>query len=359
MRVRPLALFALSFGASLAAPARAAEPAPSGFSVLADAAPPNDRFFFVHDGRARGFLYGYVALTRGYAWQPLRGAGPKSDFVTSQLSGELSTALALADLLVLGASLPTGILEQGAGGFERSPGTAVVGDARLSLRIAWYERRDRALAVGTEGDFWLPTGSEEALTGDAKARALPLLAVSGQASSFAYAVNAGWLFRERHDLAPGEIGPGVSLGAAAGALLFHDTVQVGPELRAHSASKKLLGAATTPVELLLGVRLRSGSVVVGAAAGGGLTDAPGAAAFRGVLSLGFSPDERVLDFDFDGLDDEHDACPADPGFEPNGCPAADRDDDSVPDREDACPAVAGLVHVDPKKHGCPQGGGAR
>jgi outer membrane protein OmpA-like peptidoglycan-associated protein len=58
----------------------------------------------------------------------------------------------------------------------------------------------------------------------------------------------------------------------------------------------------------------------------------------------------VPDTDGDGIDDEHDSCRAVPGLARyNGCPIPDRDHDGVNDEEDQCPDSAGTV----ENHGCP------
>mgnify|MGYP000078388822 CR=1 FL=1 len=58
---------------------------------------------------------------------------------------------------------------------------------------------------------------------------------------------------------------------------------------------------------------------------------------------------RYLDVDGDGIPDEDDACPDEPGApEMDGCP--DRDGDNVPDGEDACPDEKGLGNADPAKN---------
>ncbi|HXB06758.1 MAG TPA: OmpA family protein [Puia sp.] len=58
----------------------------------------------------------------------------------------------------------------------------------------------------------------------------------------------------------------------------------------------------------------------------------------------------VPDTDHDGIDDEHDSCKTVPGLARyNGCPIPDRDHDGINDEEDKCPDSAGTV----ENHGCP------
>ncbi len=59
----------------------------------------------------------------------------------------------------------------------------------------------------------------------------------------------------------------------------------------------------------------------------------------------------VPDTDHDGIDDEHDSCKTVPGVEKyHGCPVPDRDNDGVNDDEDQCPDVPGTK----ENHGCPE-----
>lgn len=59
-------------------------------------------------------------------------------------------------------------------------------------------------------------------------------------------------------------------------------------------------------------------------------------------------EKKVKDRDKDGVEDEKDECPDEPGAAvTNGCP--DKDGDGVPDKSDKCPDVAGLVRY----QGCP------
>jgi OOP family OmpA-OmpF porin len=58
----------------------------------------------------------------------------------------------------------------------------------------------------------------------------------------------------------------------------------------------------------------------------------------------------IPDTDHDGIDDEHDSCPTVAGLARyNGCPIPDRDHDGINDEEDKCPDSAGTA----ENHGCP------
>jgi hypothetical protein len=83
----------------------------------------------------------------------------------------------------------------------------------------------------------------------------------------------------------------------------------------------------------------------------------GAAAFRGMLTLGYAP--RVRDEDGDGIPDEDDQCRElredKDGFEDlDGCPDGDNDNDGVPDGEDKCPTQKEDEDGIEDDDGCPE-----
>jgi OmpA-OmpF porin, OOP family len=118
----------------------------------------------------------------------------------------------------------------------------------------------------------------------------------------------------------------------------------------------------TPWEVLAGVRTRIGKIF-GAELdlGRGITSTPGYGreAFRLIAAfrVDIEPQPKsavaplpVSDRDHDGIPDELDKCPDEPGPKENdGCPDVDTDGDGIPDRLDACPREPGSREMD----GCP------
>jgi OmpA-OmpF porin, OOP family len=123
-----------------------------------------------------------------------------------------------------------------------------------------------------------------------------------------------------------------------------------------------VSSTPTPWEVLAGVRTRIGSIF-GAELdlGRGVTSTPGYGreAFRLIAAFRIDVEPRPKatlappppsDRDHDGIPDELDKCPDEPGPKENdGCPDVDTDGDGVPDREDACPREPGSRELD----GCP------
>jgi OmpA-OmpF porin, OOP family len=342
------------------APAAAGE----GFALQQfEPAPAGDRFFGVSDAGV-GPERGFARLLGNYAFKPLTvpdGAGGEVDLVRHQLYAHLGGAVAVADRALLHVDVPLQLANSGEGG-AGDVGGGSIGDVRLGMRLRLAGERDGVLALGLGGDVWIASGSAGKLSGDGEARGAPKLFASGRVGSFVYAINGGVLLRKHRDFGREEIGPALAFGAAAGLLLADGALQIGPELYGNTVFEKdgsrsrLLATSSSPFELLAGLRYRSGNLMVGAAAGPGLTRAYGTPAVRTLLSLAYEPPPSaapVADRDGDGLADGLDACPdlaAPAGANPakNGCPA-DRDGDGVFDPQDRCPDLAGVV----EKGGCP------
>jgi outer membrane protein OmpA-like peptidoglycan-associated protein len=118
----------------------------------------------------------------------------------------------------------------------------------------------------------------------------------------------------------------------------------------------------SPWEVLAGVRTRIGKIF-GAELdlGRGVSSSPGYGreAFRLIAAFRVDVEPQpkpvplvapVGDRDHDGVPDDVDRCPDEPGPKENdGCPDVDTDGDGIPDREDACPREPGSREMD----GCP------
>lgn len=334
------------------------EPVPlAGFTLRNfDPAPAGDGFFSVPEARVRGLLEPHAMLVGHYADRPLRYTLHNRDYVTHTAHGHLSLSAALAEAILLNADLPFAIVQDG--DESTSPGAGIE-DLRLSLRVVGHGTPEHVLDLALQLDTWLPTGDEDELRGDGRVRFNPKVVAGGLSDRFVYTTNVGFLFREHRDFGSAEMGNAVTFGVGFGVLALDKRLQLGPELwgntvlAAEGSESPFLGRNSSPIEAMLGARIRFGDFILGAGLGRGITRAPGVARLRGMLSLTHTFDDRVLDRDGDGWNDPADRCPMDPGFGSNGCPYADSDGDTVPDASDACPAEPGLVHAEAAKHGCP------
>ena len=157
----------------------------------------------------------------------------------------------------------------------------------------------------------------------------------------------------------------VEVAVAAGLTLDRArSTRLGPELALSTTvanGARLLDPRSTVCQFLLHLqhRLLGGPFEVGVAFGPTLGRAPGAADYRALLRVVFSPEEPVPppDADDDQTPDDRDMCPSlrgeaseDPMM--NGCPAipSDADGDGIPDTRDTCPRTAGEPSVVRKRH---------
>ena len=308
--------------------------------------------------------------------------------VSNQLVLHLSGTLALWNRLWISANMPLALVTDGQtqttsdGAQANGPSGAAAGDLRVGLRLRLLGEVDSLASLALAGYVFLPTGNKSKLAGDGTVHVMPALVLSGEDDNIAYALNAGVNIRKQEAFteSTGAVmdttsASELTFGGGFAFLLSDKTVQLGPEVYGTTAmvGKDSFKRATTNVEALLGLRIRVGSIVLGLAAGPGISRGMGTPTFRGLASVAWVPlPEKPLpppppprkqpprDRDKDGIPDRVDACPDEPGVatdDPatNGCPPPlpDRDGDGILDRDDACPDLKGVATDDPATNGCP------
>lgn len=310
-----------------------------------------------------------IGLVADWAHKPLvvydNASGDElSPLVQNQVVGHLGGSVNLWNRLRVAASFPISLYQNGDGltasGTEFAADTGThSGDLRLGLdaRLFGEYRSPMTLALGAQ--LHVPTGSRSAFTSDGTVRFSPRLLAAGEAGRLVYAG------RLQFNLRPEDAGfAGVATGhelftaLAVGARVAEHVV-LGPELVGSTVVSEA-GAAfsrrTTPLELLFGGHLQAGDLRLGLAVGPGLTRGYGAPVVRVLGSVEYFPS---ADRDHDGVADNQDACPDNPGVatndpRSNGCPRPqDRDEDGILDVQDACPSEPGMRTDDPKTNGCP------
>ncbi len=298
--------------------------------------------------------------------------------IENQVYLHLGGNVTFFDRLRLGLSVPVAVFQNGEsrdlnGTTFEAREDPTNGDIRLAadVRIVGKYREPASLAAGVR--VFLPTGSQDAFTGDGKVRVAPRLMLAGDIGQFVYAANMGFYYRgQNQTFANVQTGSEIFGGAALGARVLDDRLSFGPELYFSTVVEDGDAAfkrRTTPFELLLGAHYFATSELrLGAGFGPGLTRGIGAPEFRGLISLDWiadvekpepPPPPPPADKDGDGVLDEHDACVDVPGVrtndpKTNGCPPpSDSDGDTVLDPEDACVDQPGVRTDDPKTNGCP------
>lgn len=340
---------------------------------------PGDSFFAVPSPYTRGHLVPRALAYWDYASQPLKLTqnGTSANVVGRQALLHLGASFTVQERLLIQLVLPVAVLQNGdsptvSGAALTSPAKAEVGDLRVGLRVRIVGEDDDPFMLGVGMNLHLPTAPDGSLLGDGMLREAPQVLMGGRFHAgidFVWSAYAGAMIRASANPTT------ITYGAGFAASLFQDTIQFGPEFFAAtpvqdatlslSEAVKIPANVATNAELLVGARVRViRGLMVGWAAGPGLTRAVGTPELRFVGSIGWSPGPTRpaapppgADTDGDGIADRFDACPYAHGPESknpkkNGCPMVDDDEDGIANDEDACPNQYGHASSDKKKNGC-------
>jgi len=267
----------------------------SGFTIQPFEPPlAPDRFFATPDATAKGHLTPAAQLVGHWAYKPLltrtnERTGDTVELLSSQFYVFLGGSLSLEDLVLVAVDIPIAVAQSSHDPLDA--GTAF-GDVRLSGRFAAYHFEP--VDLGLQLDFWLPTGSEDNLTGDGAPRMLPQAIASGRVDAFIYSGSLGYLIRDREESASLKVGPAFAFSLAAGVLLLDDMLQAGGELTGSSvlgSGASLFDDLTSPISALIGGKFRYEEWAFGLAGGPSLTEAPGNAP-RILLSAAYVPQAK-------------------------------------------------------------------
>lgn len=283
-----------------------------------------------------------------------------ASFLTRSASDATDDGLSLT----LGAGLSLTLFNRVLGEVElpAAAGTSTgfsFADVRTGARVTVYGSAEEPLALGIGSSVWIPTGSEADQRSDGEAR-LDIRGIgSGRAGPVLFTGNVGYYARKKANAGDITVGPSIVFGAGAAFAVLDGALELGPEIYGLSALP-LSGldvsiSRSTPVEALVAARYHTGPLLFGATLGGGLTPSPGTSTVRLGISVG-SDLELLPDRDDDGVLDDADRCPDQPGLatsdpRTHGCP--DRDADRIADPVDACVDVPGVSDPRPARHGCP------
>ncbi len=279
----------------------------------------------------------------------------------SALSFDLLGSLALFDLFEVGVDVPIHAIYEGdpllIDGRLVDASTGI-GDVRLVPKLARTAGRSARYAIGFAIPITLPTASSEGLRGDGVVTAEPKLLLGLRGGRFGLTLNGGIRLR------PGRqpLGQEVTFGGAAQVALFprRDIVDLVVEATGGAfVNPDLASIEKLPVEAIAGVVVKpvpEWEIYLGA--GPGLTDGLGAADYRVVTGVRFTPrptGSSYSDRDGDGIPDFADRCLSEAedydGFQDDdGCPEKDNDGDGVLDDDDECPDEPGSP-----PDGCPSG----
>ncbi|MFO0615322.1 MAG: OmpA family protein [Polyangiaceae bacterium] len=370
-----VALALTSAAAPSAASAQSTESNLGGYALnQLDVSPAGDDFFGVPSPHSYGHIVPRAYLLFDYAHDPLR-LGTGESVVSAQGFLRADASLSLFDRLLLHVDIPVALFQSGDsptlnGVVLSSPDSAHMGDLRLGarFRIAGADRTPFQLGFGT--NFYFNTAGDDAYSGDGAPRIEPQInaggRVDGKTVDFVWTASGGIMFRASDNPHTVQYGAGVALSFANDLLQvgpeFYGSTQIGDTTPLSSSRVTVVPATSTGLELLGDVKLRVlKGLVIGAAAGPGLTSGIGTPLFRVIGMVGWAPlPERAVDPDpdHDNIIGANDACPTTFGEKSedpkkNGCPPPDRDNDKIADALDACPSLPGRANSDPTQNGCP------
>lgn len=367
---RGLGIAALAaFGLTLTSSARAQQT--SGFAINRfDPADTGGEWFTTSSLDFRGTRPSF-GIVSDWAYKPLvlRDTTPngRTVLISDQLTAHFGTRVTLFDRASIGVNMPVAFYANSDKatyqGVTYPAARSDAGDLRLSGDLLLFGAYGAPVSVSAGAALYVPTGAKAAYSTDGNVRVTPRLMAAGDVGLLAYSARFGLAVRPLDDrFESSKLGSELVAGGALGARLFDRKLLVGPEL---SFGTVLDGgdARTTPVELLFAGHVRSGEFLYGFGVGPGLTQAYGTPDVRSVLSVEWVPGP---DTDGDGVRDDADACPSEPGVRArsprmNGCPhrpppprpPRDFDHDGIPDRMDACPRTPGVPQPDRRRYGCP------
>jgi outer membrane protein OmpA-like peptidoglycan-associated protein len=339
-----------------------------GFAInRSDLAGRGSEWFFNDTLDTRGHKRMTAGTVLDWGHEPLvfrADDGSEGALVRDQLFAHLGGSIMLVDRLRLAAALPVALLQSGddavvANVNYAAPSGPAVGDLRLAADFGLFGAYREPISVAAGVRAWLPTGSRRSYSGDEDVRVGAQVSAAGEVTQFVYGARVGLNYRGLDESFAGvPLGSELPFGAAAGVRVLDGAMVIGPEI---SGSTVLVNGGafsqlTTPIDLVMGAHYTRGSWRFGAGAGPGLTSGVGTPSLRGLLSVEYVG-LVVTDLDEDGVFDQDDACPTDPGADSTdprsrGCPA-DVDADGIEDRRDACPNESGPADSDSSRHGCP------
>lgn len=301
--------------------------------------------------------------------------------IENQLVGHVDLAVAPLDWLLISASLPVTLFENGASALGVSPISGMaVGDPRLGVdvRLLGHLERD-PFSLHLAGRFWIPVGASANHAGDVLPRgAVEAIAGGRVLERLQWVANAGVLIRQQASLngLPNGVGTTGSEAQVRAALAYVDDAHhfdVGVEgLFATGIGVAESGGSHLETMLTASYTVAD-TVQVGPGFGVGLLRGDGTPAWRALLRIAYAPVEPQShaqtpppsaaavesDRDGDGVPDAKDLCSAEAaGAHPDpqrpGCPApVDSDRDGVPDRDDLCPSEPAGPKPDSARRGCP------
>jgi outer membrane protein OmpA-like peptidoglycan-associated protein len=301
--------------------------------------------------------------------------------VGSRLQLDAIATVGLLDWAELGVDMPLVLAQAGdnleAIGTEGPIQGYVLGDLRLTAKVAIPGLRrlpqDSGLGAALTLGLSLPTGDQQAFASDGEFTYTPGLVVDYRFSSGILVSASGGLWNRPDRIFSGtQVGDLAPFGLATEIPILRGRgiTAVGMLHGAVGLDKLPSQPRDVPAELLFGLRWYSSTGLTFTVGGGGgcgcSLQAPSLRFFSSIVWVPAKtsewealenfkkppePPPPPSDQDSDGVTDDKDICPKEPGLaDRGGCPIRDADGDGVEDSIDRCPSVAAGPGG---KSGCP------
>lgn len=259
--------------------------------------------FAVERPIAPGHLRPAFDVHLDYAHRPLvvDGLGPDPVPYVEHLAGlHVGVALGLFDRLLVHARLPVMLALEGEGvpGFPPAGG-AGLSDLQLGARWRLAATDDDRFALATSLVATVPTAGaaqgDQQLAGEAGVTFTPSLVGEAQPIDGLHVTGSvGVRFREASGLPNLVLGHEMTFALGVGYWFLDDLLEARIETWASTAVERFGESQTSPWEALLGVRVQPvDGLIVGLAGGPGLGRGVGTPSFRGVFSVGWTPEVHV------------------------------------------------------------------
>lgn len=341
-----------------------------------------------------------VTMVNSYGQLLNSTRNPGTWSLQSRATTHLLVAFGMFDWVQLDLGVPMVIYQDGTTAnttIESTLRATGIGDVRTGLKGTILRTPARGFGLGLSLDVTFPTGTREALLGEAGVTYAPQVLLEYRfAWGIETALNLGYYVRP--DVTVGSVILADSLTLRGAARLPFGPRKQGAITMEADGAVGVLDGAQRPLMLRGGMRWRFGNgMLVGLYAGGAVIQAFGLPDVEGMLNVGWAPPgrigrevpfkgsptpsalqlarrhDRVLqrkamqvptrtatadDLDADGILAANDRCPNVPedldNFEDSdGCPELDNDRDSVRDVLDMCPNAPEVVNGWADWDGCP------
>ncbi len=293
------------------------------------------------------------------------GDNKVANLIDARLTAHAIGTYALLGRLELGVDLPvvlhqwsslTSLTSLGVTGPLVAPiASTTLGDFRLVGKLRLLDERRAPLGLAALLDVRFPTGDPQAFTSDGWS-VVPGVVASRRFGKLRLDGQLGYVIRDQgqylqlvvHDALAYGLGASLDLPPWWKLDTWRGIVELtGQFPRGDSTDTQRYRA---PLSARAGLRVRIWkSLAIDFGGGAGLGEAGyGREGYR--FFAGVRWEELLSDRDGDGVPDERDRCPDEPGLVSlQGCPDGDRDGDGVPDSQDRCPDQPGPKELE----GCP------